>query len=129
MFQIFQQDTGSLVTANLVPSADQSYVTVREEVLKEVLYGDCSEEDVALAKALIVPQATAPLATPVNTSDANFGRVPRVYIECLRDRALTPSFQKRLYAVLPCQKVISMDTGHCPFFSAPRELAAHLAAL
>jgi hypothetical protein len=78
MLQIFQQDTGSLVPANLVPSADQSYVAVREEVLKEVLYGDCSEENVVLAKALIVPQATPPLATPVNTSDANFERVPRV---------------------------------------------------
>jgi hypothetical protein len=58
-------------------AADQSYATMREESLKEFLYEDCSDEDVTLAKALLVPQATAPFATPVNTNAANFGRVPR----------------------------------------------------
>jgi hypothetical protein len=50
-------------------------------------------------------------------------------IECLRDRTLTPPFQKRLYTAVPCEKVIAMDTSHSPFFSAPGELARHLMAL
>jgi pimeloyl-ACP methyl ester carboxylesterase len=129
MGQVFQGDTESVLPPNMVLAADQSSVTIREEALKEAFYGDCSDEDIALAKALLVPQATAPLAPPLNTSAAKFGRIPRVYIECRRDRALTPAFQKRLYTAVPCQKVITMDTSHSPFFSAPGELAAHLAAL
>lgn len=129
MFEEAQQDTESVALANFVMAADHSYATFREVGLKEAFYGDCSEEDIALAKLLLVPQAMAPVSTPIKTSEANFGRVPRVYIECLRDRALTPPFQKRLYTALPCQRVISMNTSHSPFFSAPGELVAHLTAL
>jgi pimeloyl-ACP methyl ester carboxylesterase len=121
--------TDSLLLSNLVFTPDRSAATVREEALKAIFYGDCSDEDVTLAKALLVPQAVAPLATPVHTSEENFGRLPRVYIECLRDRALPPAVQKEQYTVLPCQKVISMETSHSPFFSAPGELVAHLMAL
>jgi pimeloyl-ACP methyl ester carboxylesterase len=124
-----QGDTESLLLPNLVFDQDRSIATVREEALKEIFYGDCSDEDVALAKALLVPQAVAPLATPVHTSAENFGRLPRVYIECLRDRALPPAVQKKQYTTLSCQKVISMDTSHSPFFSAPGELAGHLTVL
>ena len=129
MFEEFQQDTESAALANFVMAPDQSYATFREAGLKEAFYGDCVEEDIALARLLVVPQALAPTGTPLKTSAAKWGRIPRVYIECLRDRALTPPFQKRLYTASPCQKVISMDTSHSPFFSAPGELAAHLAAL
>lgn len=121
--------TESVALANVVMAEDRSSITVREEALREAFYGDCSIEDVALAKLLLVPQATAPLATPVRTTTANFGRIPRVYIECRQDRTFTQFFQKKWYAAQPCQKVIAMDTSHSPFFSAPGELAAHLDAL
>jgi hypothetical protein len=78
------------------------------------------------AKSLLVPQGAAPLAVPLRTSEERFGRIPRVYIECLRDRAISPSFQKDMYTAVPCRNVISMDTSHSPFFSAPEELVAHL---
>jgi pimeloyl-ACP methyl ester carboxylesterase len=129
MFEEFQHNTESAALANFVVAPDQSYATFREAGLKEAFYEDCSEEDITLAKLLLTPQAMAPITTPVKTSEARWGRVPRVYIECLRDRALTPPFQKRLYTTSPCQQVISMDTSHSPFFSAPEELARHLMAL
>jgi hypothetical protein len=34
-----------------------------------------------------------------------------------------------MHTALPCQSVISMDTSHSPFFSAPEELVAHLTAI
>jgi pimeloyl-ACP methyl ester carboxylesterase len=80
-----QQDTEALVLPNLVMAEDQSYATVKDEAIKDAFYGDCSAEDVARAKSLLVPQAAAPFGTPVNTTAENFGRVPRVYIECLQD--------------------------------------------
>ena len=129
LLQVAQGDTEAQVLPNLIMAPDQSYATVRDDALKDVFYGDCSDEDVARARSLLVPQAAAPFATPVHTTAENFGRIPRVYIECLNDRAISPSVQKKMYAALPCQKVISMDTSHSPFFSAPEALAAHLASL
>ena len=129
MGQVLRRNTASTSASDFVRTADRSASVVREEVLGNVFYGDCSAEDVALAKLLLTPQATAPLKTPVQTSAANFGRVPRVFIECLRDQAHSLPFQRSVYATFPGQQVISMDTSHSPFFSAPDELAAHLAGL
>ena len=82
-----------------------------------------------LARLLLQPEAMAPLGTPIHTTPENFGRIPRVYIECLRDNAVTPAFQKEMYSVVPCQRVISMETDHSPFFSEPEELVSHLISI
>jgi pimeloyl-ACP methyl ester carboxylesterase len=121
-----EQDKEALVLPNLIMAEDQSHATVREEALKEVFYGDCSDKDVERAKSLLVPQAAAPFATRVSTTEENFGRVPRVYISCLRDKAISPAMQEKMYKALSCETVISMDTDHSPFFSAAEELARHL---
>lgn len=129
LLQVAEGDTESSALPNLIMAEDESYITVRDEAIKGLFYGDCTDEDVARAKSLLVPQAAAPFATPVHTTEENFGRIPRVYIQCLRDRAISPSLQKRMYTALPCPKVISMDTSHSPFLSAPEELARHLTSL
>jgi pimeloyl-ACP methyl ester carboxylesterase len=129
LLQVAQEDAEALVLPNLVMADDQSSATVRDEAIDKAFYGDCSVEDLARAKSLLVPQAAAPFATPVHTTTENFGRVPRIYIECHRDRAISPSAQKRMYTALPCQRVVPMDTSHSPFLSAPEELVAHLTAI
>lgn len=124
-----ENDTESLILPNLVMSEDQTYLTLREDAIRDGLLADCSDEDVERAKPRFGPEAVAPVATPVAVTEGNFGRVPRVYIETLQDRAISPSLQKEMYDRLPCQKVISMNTGHWPFYSAPEELAEHLESL
>jgi pimeloyl-ACP methyl ester carboxylesterase len=126
LLSVAGNDTESLVLPNLVMSEDQMSATIREDVIREALLADCSDEDVERAKSRFVPQAVAPFATPLAVTEENFGRVPRVYIETLQDRAVSPWFQKEMYERLPCQNVVSMETSHSPFFSAPEELAGHL---
>lgn len=125
---MLQLGNESILMPNVIVSEDQSYTTVRADAIKEIFYDDCSDEDVALAKLLLVPQARVSLA-PLKTTEQNFGRIPRVYIECLQDKTIAPSRQKEMYTRLPCQKVISMNTSHSPFFSAPEELVAYLTSL
>ncbi len=124
-----QEDSEALVLKNVVLSEDRSYVTVKDEAVKDIFYGDCSAQDVAQSKLLLVPQALAPFGTPVNTTAENFGRLPRVYIECLQDRAISISVQRRMQSALPCQQVMTMDTSHSPFFSNPEVLVNHLISL
>jgi pimeloyl-ACP methyl ester carboxylesterase len=129
LVELSQSDTDSIATQNLVVNEAEGVVMVREEAIREAFYGDCSEEDVVWAKARLMPQPLAPLVTPVRTTKENFGRIPRVYIECLRDRGITPSTQRKMYTSLPCERIISMDTSHSPFLSAPKELVSHLVSL
>jgi pimeloyl-ACP methyl ester carboxylesterase len=126
---IFQQAHDSALLRSVVPSADQSQMTVPDAALRECFYGNCSEEDLALAKFCLVPQPLAPAVTPIAITDKNYGRVRRVYIETLRDRAIPNSTQRQMYARLPCEKVFSLDTDHSPFFSAPSQLVEHLTSI
>jgi pimeloyl-ACP methyl ester carboxylesterase len=104
-------------------------VTVVEEGIVPILYHDCSADDVSFAKPRLVPEALAPTMTPLHLTEANYGRVPRVYIECLQDRALTIARQRHMYTAMPCAAVFTLDAGHAPFFAAPEALAAQLIAL
>ena len=129
LLPVAMNDTRSLLLRNLVVNEDQGYLTVRREAYREAMYGDCSDEDVTLASSLLTPEPIAPCATPLDLSERNFGRVPRIYIETRCDNALTLSAQRGMVAALPCDEVISLNTSHSPFFSAPQELAYHLASL
>jgi pimeloyl-ACP methyl ester carboxylesterase len=124
-----QQDDRSLLLPHLVFSADQRTMTLKLEMIQAVFYADCDASDVALARLLLTPQSAAVLATPIRSSAAKWGRVPRHYIECTDDRAVSVGAQRAMYAELPCQRVLSLATSHSPFFSAPRALADRLQEL
>ena len=105
---------------------DLTHVDYKPELAQHRFYNDCTPEDVAWSKSMIVSQPVGPLLSAMRTTDANFGRVPRVYIECALDNAVTPEHAREMYTALPCAEVITMQTGHSPFLSAPEELARHL---
>ncbi len=119
----------TVVAPNIVLSEDGSSATVKPEVIRRGFYGDCNDGDVQWATSRLQPQATAPIVTPVRISGANYGRVPRVYIECLRDAAITPPAQKAMYTAMPCQRVYGLDAGHSPFISMPDKLVEILLGL
>ncbi len=130
LLQIARKNVDSLLTPNLLANEEQGVFTFKEGApLKEIFYGDCRDEDVARAKSLLVPQAIAPMATPVRITSECFGRVPKIYIECLLDRAISPSIQNMMYLATPCHTILSMETSHSPFFSAPQELVSYLTSL
>jgi pimeloyl-ACP methyl ester carboxylesterase len=130
LLQLAQQDRETLILPNLILNEAEGYHAVKAEAIREVFYHDCGDEDVAWAKSLLVAQeALAPVATPVQISDANYGRIPRVYIECRRDQTIGPSLQTQMYMATLCQRVLSLDTSHSPFLSAPEKLVDHLTAI
>jgi pimeloyl-ACP methyl ester carboxylesterase len=122
IMSLFQQATESTLLRSVVPSADQAYLTIPDAAVKACFYELCPPEYVTLARLCLVPQPISPGLTPVATTEKNAGRVPRVYIETLRDRAIPHAFQKRMHTTTPCRKVHTLDTDHSPFFSAPEQL-------
>ncbi len=130
LFQLASIDTDSLVFPNLILNEEQGYSTFKEDApFKEILGADCSDEEIEWTKTLLVPEPLAPSATPIQITEENYGRVPRVYIETLRDQAVSPSLQKKMYTALSCQKIISMETSHASFLAAPEVLVRHMTSL
>ena len=52
--------------------------------------------------------------------------IPKFYIECLKDKALGLSTQRKMITASPCRKVYSLAASHSPFLSVPEDLAACL---
>jgi len=127
--QLLTEDGTSLLLKNLVVAPDRGSSTVKEEALRAVFYEESPDEDVALARLLLRPEPRSPAGTPIRTTREKFGSVPRYYIECLRDKCVPRSLQKRMYDALPCESVVSIDTDHSPFFSAPESLADNLCSI
>lgn len=117
-----QQDAESLVGPNIVPIAE-GVLDVRREARHDTFYGKCSQEDEALAAQHLTLQSAAPLGTPVATSAERWGRIPRYYIECTKDCAISIAIQREMQKHSPCRKTFSIDTDHSPFLSAPQALA------
>lgn len=118
------QDTKGVLKPYVDVDQNLQASTLRPEIYKEGLYHDCEENITELAKLLLSHEPIESGMTPLQLTDQNFGRVPRYYIECTEDRAVTPYIQKVMYEETPCLKVYSMQTSHSPFFSQPQELCA-----
>jgi pimeloyl-ACP methyl ester carboxylesterase len=110
-------------------SDDLSSTTFLEESVRDRFYNDCTDDDFAWAQTMLVPQPSGPLMDPMQTTAENYGRVPKVYIECELDGALPLSYQREMQANVPCDRTVAMNTGHSPFLSAPQELAEHLVSI
>ena len=116
------RDTGSLLNGRLVIRLDLNSVDVDPAVRRDAFYNRSSDEDATLAATLLRPVGFVPLATPLSLG-ANFASVRRFYVSCLRDQAVSPAAQERMYTALPCERVLFLrDSDHSPFLSRPREL-------
>jgi len=128
LLQWAEPDQEALVVPNLVFSGDQTSCTLKAEAILRAFYGDCKKEEAELIQELLVPQATAPLTTPLRLTPGRYGRIPRVYVECLQDRAISLAIQRAMYTESGCNQVFTLDCSHSPFFSAPSQLTEYLDA-
>lgn len=93
-------------------------VTIKPDKLHPVYYGDCSDADLEWVRSQLVPESIRPSVTKVRLSD-RFQSVPRSYLRCTQDRALSVQMQDRLIERQPCQHVATLDASHSPFLSMP----------
>jgi pimeloyl-ACP methyl ester carboxylesterase len=107
-------------------AADRRTARLSATGLQDFFYSGCPAAVAEAAFPLLTPQPVAPYEAPFSTTLANFGAVPKYYVECLRDRVVPLAVQRDLRGPLTFEGVYSIDTGHAPFFSAPDELSAVL---
>ena len=111
-----------LLLPRLLPASLQTH-RLKRAVYREALYHDCPDEITALGEALLESEPNWAGFTPLRLSAEAYGSVPRIYIECLQDRAVTIGLQRQMQRDSPCTHVYSLDSGHSPFFSQPEALA------
>lgn len=86
------------------------------------LYNGATEAEAAAALDHIVPEPNAPHQEEIRLGEA-FAGVPKSYIRCTEDRMIPAADQARMAAEGGAARH-DLATGHSPFLSEPRALAA-----
>jgi pimeloyl-ACP methyl ester carboxylesterase len=122
----YSQDPESKLGPNITIDQAHGIGTITTETMQAAFFNNTPSTLAAAAEKRLRPEPLQPFVTPVTTTAANFGRVPRYYITTLRDRAVGPSLQKAMFEAQPVTRVYSLDTDHSSYFSATDALAAAL---
>ena len=120
------QDTEGVLKPYVTMHDELNAHVLQPEIYKEGLYADCDDYITELAKVLLSHEPVESGITALQLTEENYGRIPRIFIECTEDRAVTPFIQRKMYTETSCEKVYSMPTSHSPFFSKPKELTGIL---
>lgn len=86
--------------------------------IKDFAYNLCTDNLVEKLKKRFCVEPLAPSDTPVTLSADNFGRVPKIYIECLHDNAIHIETQRKMQSNASCT-VYTLNCDHSPFYSDP----------
>lgn len=116
------QDTGGVLKPYVTIYEETKSHTLRPEIYKEGLYHDCEADITEMAKVILSHEPIESGMAKLELTEENYGSVPRYYIECTEDRAVTPFIQRKMYEETPCKNVYSLPTSHSPFFSQPEAL-------
>ncbi|MEO8444150.1 MAG: alpha/beta fold hydrolase [Gammaproteobacteria bacterium] len=129
LVRICSADPDNPLNAASLRTPDGKCVTVDPARLEELFYADCPSDNLAFAAAHVGPEPIAAMFQAVQVTAERFGRVPRAYVHCSRDVVLPLFLQEQMVAASPCEKVLTLPTGHSPFFAAPKQLAEQLDTL
>lgn len=97
-----------------------------DDWVDRALFADCPEGTYEYAAPRLGWQPLAPQTTPATLTGAS-AHLPRHYVLCTEDRGVAPSHQRQMTADFAPGEITELETGHSPYFSAPRSLAAVLA--
>jgi pimeloyl-ACP methyl ester carboxylesterase len=122
LLQASADDSESKLGAYVTPGTDGT-ASLAVEGIHGAFCTDCSDDDAAAIEAHLRPEPLSGFTTPIATTTPNWGSVSRDYIETKKDGAIGPAKQKAMYTALPCDKVLAIDSGHCPFLTKPTEVA------
>ena len=80
-------------------------------------------ELVARVLPRLVAEPHGPRAEPLSLTEDSWGSLPRTYVECTEDRTIPIASQRRMQAMSPGARVVTLDADHSPYLSRPVELA------
>jgi pimeloyl-ACP methyl ester carboxylesterase len=116
---------GTLRPREFILTADGHAFTIdRDSIAEGYQHSENALIDRVFAR--LTPEPCFGLLSSLSLSDGRYGRVPRAYVECLDDLSIPIGLQRAMQLRQSCAHVRSIDTDHCPTYSAPELLAETL---
>ncbi|MFT8712965.1 alpha/beta fold hydrolase [Komagataeibacter rhaeticus] len=99
---------------------------VPPEAAVAIFLHDCPPDVAIAASRCLTPQGLGGLDLRARLTAERFGRIPRLYVEATGDRSVILPVQRRMQALVPGARVVSMHTGHAPQVADPMGTLAHI---
>lgn len=129
MTQMSSQFPGPTAASAIRPSSVEGAMEFAPEAAADAFFNRCDPDTARAAVARLRPQATRPLqGEPMTLTRERWGRIPKTYLLCTRDQALSPALQRWMCERDPAVKVVEREWDHSPFLSDPTGLADIIAA-
>lgn len=101
--------------------------TVVDPARAAAVFAQLSPPDlVAAALPRLLAEPHGPRSTPIRVKPERWGRLPRTYVECTADRTIPITSQRKMQALSPGAKVVTLHSDHSPYLCCPAELATAL---
>jgi pimeloyl-ACP methyl ester carboxylesterase len=123
---IATKDTASHLVQALTIDQMAGVAKLPTDKLQDIFCADCSAAEAAQLTSNYRDEPLGPFATPVHSTAANWGRVPRYYIYTQNDNAVTPTYQQSMTAGVTFAGTAMLPTSHAPFLSQPDTLVKAL---
>jgi pimeloyl-ACP methyl ester carboxylesterase len=102
---------------------------IRKESAIPALFNRCTTEVAYWAAAQLGAEPIGPWSHQIECRSAAYSEIPKYYIECTDDRAVTPKQQRAIRQAAPCDFLTLLEADHSPFLSQPIDLAVRLHSL
>src|SRR5262249_45234095 len=122
LLNLSSADAQSQLGPALIPSKDQLTLDIKKEDVARLF---CQDAPAAVQKKALDnfrPEPAIPFTNPVTLTDANFGSVEKYYIHTSKDNVIGTDLQNKMVAPLKVKGEYSLETGHSPFLSKPKEV-------
>lgn len=88
LMRLFRNEWMQRLCAGILPVSLQVH-RLKRAAYREALYHDCADEITELANTLLEAEPNWAGFTPLRLTAERYGKVPKIYLECLQDRAVT----------------------------------------
>tara|TARA_R110002096_G_scaffold309403_4_gene504055 strand:- start:86936 stop:87679 length:744 start_codon:yes stop_codon:yes gene_type:complete len=121
---LMQSDKYGQLLPRIIFSEDQSYATLDDEMIRDLLLHDVADEARLdkIVPEFLVKQAIEPFTVPAQITAGKFGSVPKYYIRASLDKVLTPELQDKMIGNWDVEKVFTLNSGHFPITSVADNL-------
>lgn len=124
LLSLSQSDPDSHIGKYLQVNQNEGNAAIAKEGFIDAFAEDAPESVKTYLLANLKPEPLAPFVAPAVLTDANFGKVEKVYIHTINDHAISYTQQQKMVSSSNVARVYAIPSSHTPFISMPGVLAA-----
>jgi pimeloyl-ACP methyl ester carboxylesterase len=129
LYDLAASDAASHLGPALQVDQEHGLAKIPADKLVDIFVGDGTEAEIASVVSHYRDEPLAPFVTPIHTTAAGWGAVPKGYIFTKNDHAISLALQQTMTAGVAMSSTATLETSHAPFLSKPDAVVSALESM